>query len=584
MRILTVVPALQIEFVEETLECLSHQTRIPDICYFLDESVNGDYRAKVESCIHNYPEIQKNIKFIVESGKTKTREIVKNALIKLHLQQDDLIHILSDTDVIYPYFYEYHEALHQAGDFPLTLCQQWIIDKNNRVINGQSLPSELKSSTDRFLSLDLGYILATVASKNNNWLGGFSNIVWRSSSLNFLNTPGLGGVYCAIISELTTVLSAIANKPCGYINIPLGGARVSGGGDFLGRYQTLPKSEMLGLTSIIIGAWNAGCIENDRFIDYIKLNLTNLKKLYADDEQLIRFVDFISSKIQKNDFINDYNSMYLQLLNDWGIDLSSQVFTEFHNEKKSPQISKKVVIDIPLNTITAFNIRNNHKGLTEEWLNYRLNLFFDTTLRCILRQTDKDFYCVIHYMKESESIVRKFVSKQPALPDNIIFSCDGDAFIENVAKQCVLLYKLRLDSDNIIHPSFVENLKKINYKTNLQCIIGRKGYIYESSTGRLALWDHDSSAFNTYVFPTEKYNKDSCLPSWEPEYHMSAVKLEHEFLFANSMEGRSYVIMAHGGNLQNEFDELIALEHWCPGMVEDESLKHSILKEFCIVS
>lgn len=245
-------------------------------------------------------------------------------------------------------------------------------------------------------------------------------------------------------------------------------------------------------------------------------------------------------------------------------------------------MGNKIIIDMPLNTINYFNQRNSYKGLTKEWLEYRINIFMKYTYKCLINQTDQDFLCVVHYMKCSENIINELLSKFPKLPKNIVFTAEGDNLIKSSVSGYDYVYKLRLDSDNIIHPSFVDQLKKIEYRDGLQCIIGRWGYVYDSVTNRLALWDHDSSAFNSYVYKVDDYINNNYLPSTEPEYHMVAVNLNHEFLFANNGHGRSYIILVHGNNLQNEFDEIVSCD-LCPGIITDEKLKSDILKEFKVI-
>jgi hypothetical protein len=184
---------------------------------------------------------------------------------------------------------------------------------------------------------------------------------------------------------------------------------------------------------------------------------------------------------------------------------------------------------------------------------------------------------------ESELIIKKYLSKCENIPNNIIFTAVGDALISNLVSDsnCDYVYKLRLDSDNMIHPSFVENLKLISPRKELQCIIGCKGYIYDIEMNRLAYWNHNSSAFNTYLYDSKNYNFNKNMPSTEPEYHMSAINLNHEFLYSNSSDGRSYLIVIHGSNLQNEFNELLNSDY-CSGMVMDLDLKDKILKEFFV--
>lgn len=281
-------------------------------------------------------------------------------------------------------------------------------------------------------------------------------------------------------------------------------------------------------------------------------------------------------------FSRDFLHNHYRYENSIVMDFERKSLGQFEINPISYNFKKSIIIDIPLNTITYFNQRNGFKGLTIEWLEYRLNLFFKTTFRSLINQTDTDFFAIIHYMPETELIVKNFLAKIPMIPSNIIFTAVGDALINSlVGNKGGFVYKLRLDSDNVIHPTFIERLKLIHPKKDLQCIIGRKGYIYDIEKKRLAYWDHNSSAFNTYIYDEKMYDSFKNIPSTEPEYHMSAVNLNHEFLYANSIEGRSYLIVIHGDNLQNEFNELVNSD-CCSGLINDEDQKSQILKDFFI--
>jgi hypothetical protein len=274
---------------------------------------------------------------------------------------------------------------------------------------------------------------------------------------------------------------------------------------------------------------------------------------------------------------------YDYYLRKW-LGFANDAFKEKINTPTNSQTqSKLVIIDIPLNTITQFNIRNQFKSSTQEWIFYRLEIFFRYTLQSLKAQTDPHFTCVVHYLPESESHIVKFLETKEPLPPNVTFRSDGDVFIERISKNYNWIFKLRLDSDNMIQNSFIEQLKKVDIRPDLQCIIGKSGYMLDSHTGRLAYWNHNSSAFNTYVFDTDKYEADKCLPSTAPDNHMNAIQLNHDFLFSNSNCGRSYMFVVHSENLQNNFDELLESEY-CSGLVTNTEERSGALRMFGIQS
>lgn len=242
-------------------------------------------------------------------------------------------------------------------------------------------------------------------------------------------------------------------------------------------------------------------------------------------------------------------------------------------------MNTKIIIDIPLNTI--YLKENNYRGLTQEWIDYRMNLFMNYTAKSLINQTDQDFLCVVHCERTTMDKVNNALAKYPPLPSNIIFSVDGDYIIKEAVKGYDYVYKLRLDSDNVVHPTYVSQLKKVQYYDGLQVIIGRYGYIYEISTNRLGFWDDDSSAFNAYVFTATDYirlvdedDRFAYIASNTVESHPLAKNLNHQYLYSASETGRVYFIVVHGDNLANFFVTY--------GEVENEDRKDFILKDFHI--
>jgi hypothetical protein len=345
-------------------------------------------------------------------------------------------------------------------------------------------------------------------------------------------------------------------------------------------------------------------IPEDIAANNISQSLAVLVKL-AKTQGYVSVCYFQDLYLVRNDLadpFHDYSESPIELYRDWYFALSNSARDQFLNHyryegslvskleqvvlgrfEKNPlsyeEDSKIVMIDIPLNTVDFFNLRNQNRGLTREWLEYRISVFFKYTLRSLLAQTNKNFKCIVHVHEATFDLVKTILEKYEKLPDNIVFATDGDLLFKNISKQYRTILKLRLDSDNIIHPSFVDRLYQLDLEPRTEVIIGRRGYLYDSVTGRLAFWNHNSSAFNTYVYNSENYDVAKSLNSHDPEFHMSAIRLSHHFLDSDSHDGRSYIIVAHGENLQNDFDELINCEH-CGGVISDDTLVAQTLQSF----
>lgn len=583
MILITVVLVGDSQTLEATLASLIAQTQISNELVLLWDEQNPDRVAWENQKAAVYAKYFLRMRDVSAKAKSSLNETIQNVLTPWTTETNARVHIVRSGDTIYPNFYERHKALHQQADFPFTASPSWCINESERLVKEQSWPTEILDAQDPYFSVDFGYLSTTIATLNRNWLGGISNIVWKTSALRWLTATRIGAMALGEPDLLSALLLAAVEKPCGLISTPLGVSRQSTHPLAWQTHPWLSGYDVFNMTTIIVGAWSECYINTERLNDYLRLSLNAWRANHIGDENLLEFMQSVTSHAHQGDLIENYNRIGKKILYAWGVNLQT-ISKQKGSITKANQTKRiQVVVDIPLNTITYFNIRNNNKGLTEAWLAYRLDIFFRFSLGSLMAQTDKDFYCIVHYLKESKDIIHRLLKKYPALPSHVMFRCDGDSVVGNLARNCEYIYKLRLDSDNIIHPHFVEQLKLTQHAEGLKCIIGRRGYVYDLSSGRLALWDHNSSAFNTYVFPAATYDENSCLPSWEPEYHMSAINLEHEFLFADSENGRSYVILVHGDNLQNEFDDITSSEYFS-GLVTDPGVKALILNEFCMPS
>ena len=581
MMLITVVVVENAKTLEATLASLTAQIQMPHELVLIWDEKNPDWAEWEHQKASGYAAYFPSIQDVTLHAQSNWGETIQEMLLPWATESDARVHIMISGDTVYPNFYKRHKELHQRTDFPFTASPSWYIDASQRCVKEPSWPAEILDAANQFVSVDLGYLSTTIALLNRNWVGGISQIVWKASALRGLTASRFGGMSLSGTNLMSALLWATAENPCGLISTHLGISRQSTHPMAWQAHSGLSGQDVLNNTSIIVGAWSACHIDTERLNDYLRLSFNAWRNSYAGDENLMAFMNSVSMHSQQGDLIENFNRIGKKLIHAWGVIPKKRVQTKspIANTQRIKDI--QVVVDIPLNTITYFNIRNSNKGLTEAWLAYRLDIFFRISLGSLMAQTDKDFYCIVHYLKESEAIIHELLKKYPDLPSHVMFRCDGDAFVGRLARDCEYIYKLRLDSDNIIHPHFIEQLKSTPRAEGLKCIIGRRGYVYDLSTGRLALWDHNSSAFNTYVFPAASYDEKQCLPSWEPEYHMSAIQLKHEFVYADSDNGRSYVILVHGDNLQNEFEDITSSEHF-GGLVTDPGVKASILQEFCM--
>lgn len=243
-------------------------------------------------------------------------------------------------------------------------------------------------------------------------------------------------------------------------------------------------------------------------------------------------------------------------------------------------MNKIMIIDIPLNSKEhpffygfekKYKVANN-MAQTKEWISYRIGIFMKYTFKCLIHQTNQNFTCIVRYEKSSEEIITKELSKYQKLPNNIIFTTDGDEFIKNSIKKYDYLYHIRLDSDNMYSTDFIQILWNMEYSEGLQCILCQNGYIYDNIHNRIATIYHKSPSFYALIYKTEDYLNDKKYIIEDD--HIGAYKLNHKTIDSNC-----FIIIVHGRNLSNRFDSIVNAFN-CTLL--DENEKNNIFKEWSI--
>lgn len=235
-------------------------------------------------------------------------------------------------------------------------------------------------------------------------------------------------------------------------------------------------------------------------------------------------------------------------------------------------MNKKIIVQIALNTKFDINSEWGRISQTKEWIDYRIEIFMKYTAQSLMNQSNQDFITIVRYWDSSKDLVFEALSKYEKLPKNIRFEKDSqaDRIIENYIKDSDIFYIVRIDSDDMYAPDFMEKLNKLNYYDELQCIICQDGYVYDISDDKLATWHYFSPPFYTLVYNTNKYLKGE-------RYiieggHDGAIKLNYEVL-----PGLNFVFLVHKKNISSKFDNRVDKK-----IIENEEEKDTLLKNLRI--
>lgn len=232
-------------------------------------------------------------------------------------------------------------------------------------------------------------------------------------------------------------------------------------------------------------------------------------------------------------------------------------------------MNRFIVIRIPFN-----NRPYNEKRLTKEWLNDRLDIFNKYTLQGFKKQTNQEFEVVLECDPRSLDTINEIVSEKMELPSNIHFGTliKNDPRIMKKLEQYAYVYEVRIDSDNIYHPEFIQRLYDYNPKTETEAIICQNGYIYNCHTDCLASIFGESLSFYALLYKIPDYVQGKY-------YSLMGGHSKVRFLKYEPLPGNNYLITVHGKNvlIDNKFMDKQK------GKVIEGKEKESVLRKFGII-
>lgn len=207
-------------------------------------------------------------------------------------------------------------------------------------------------------------------------------------------------------------------------------------------------------------------------------------------------------------------------------------------------MKRKIVISI------MFNIRGISVEETKEWINYRLKIFMNYTLESLQNQTNQEFITFIRYKQSTENLVMDALKEYTLLPENIQFVRNNECNekLAEEIKNYEELFLVRIDSDDMYHKEFIQQLHDYKPKSSTEALINRTGFIYDTVNELLGNYYDPSPPFYTLIYNTKKYlnGKRYKLPMG----HTAVKKLKHEVL-----DGKNYMVVVHEKNKRSTFDK-----------------------------
>ncbi|WP_134699053.1 glycosyltransferase [Ammoniphilus sp. YIM 78166] len=214
---------------------------------------------------------------------------------------------------------------------------------------------------------------------------------------------------------------------------------------------------------------------------------------------------------------------------------------------------KCIIFNLSFNELKKKN-RNNGQDhvarLTKPWIDYRMSIFMKYTCKSFKAQTNQDFIALIKYDPQSDKHIQESLNQYDKLPANIQF-IKAEEFDDHVAEHAIgsdFLYLVRLDSDDMYHRTFVQQLHDAVPKEKTLVLICSKGYKYDCTNQLLSIDPRKSPPFYTLIYKTEEYLKG--VRYLLKGGHPGAIKLPHEY-----MPKQNYVYIIHNRNIRGTFNQ-----------------------------
>lgn len=225
MKITTLIPAYKPKYLIELLTALRHQTVKPARILFSDDSPGLEFTRVLHSEPIRSVVADLNIE-VVEGPHTGGWPNFLH-LLEVWGGDTELFHFLLDDDLIYPTFYERHLAAHQSADTLCSVSRRWTALESGQPLRDLNLPEAVANHPHRLLSLPADILFATTVARSANWLGEYSNAVFRAGFAPEVRATAMDGISYIGLEDLGAFLCASLVKPVAYVNEPLGSFRMN---------------------------------------------------------------------------------------------------------------------------------------------------------------------------------------------------------------------------------------------------------------------------------------------------------------------------------------------------------------------
>lgn len=294
---------------------LLSQTHLPQRVIFSDDTPDLLYKKYFNSESVLLAVERLNIE-VIEGSRAGGNANFCNVL-KYFNKKTELVHILCDDDIIFPTFYERHLNAHKNGFFSSTISRRWSASDDGSILNKLlPVPDLINFHPNRNISIDSKFIFETTIGSARNWLGEFSNAVYRAEFAENIISRKILGISYAGLEDLGSFAEGSLTLPICFINEYLGFWRQNPHQFSAQPLGSALKLAFLSYISLTIIGRNLNLIDELKAQETIALVASNISYYYKDEYDMADFCNLmpelmLNNSVSEQTFLNLWSNCKL---------------------------------------------------------------------------------------------------------------------------------------------------------------------------------------------------------------------------------------------------------------------------------
>lgn len=214
------IPAYKKEFLPSTLLSAMRQSW-PDLAILVSDDSPGD-EATRELRGLTFP---RDVRFYTGP---KCGGMTNIGSLAARLDEDcRYVHVLCDDDLVFPGFIETHVRMLELS--PASVCSasaRWLVNDQGEIFGEFPRPAPVRDNRERVFQVAASFLFNSTIPTVENWLGEFSNVVWRREFAHTLKDRSADSICYAGLEDIGQILRASLVAPIVYLNQHLGAFRL----------------------------------------------------------------------------------------------------------------------------------------------------------------------------------------------------------------------------------------------------------------------------------------------------------------------------------------------------------------------